>query len=119
VVGDIRHDRVDPLERGDLITASRPRDQGKSRQALIIQSDHLAEFAALTVLPITSTLTDAPLLRIQVDPTPQNGLLKRSEIMIDKPQTPPRTRLGPVIGRLDDTIMLAVSRSLAVSLGLA
>ena len=119
MVGDVRHDRVDSLKRGDLITVSLPGDQGRPRPALVIQSDHFAELGALTILPITGTLTDAPLLRIPVEPSPQNGLLKRSDIMVDKPQTPPGTRLGPVIGHLEDTVMVAVSRSLAVFLGLA
>jgi mRNA interferase MazF len=39
--------------------------------------------------------------------------------MVDKPQTPSRNRLGPVIGRLDDATMVTVNRALAVFLGLA
>jgi len=87
--------------------------------ALVVQSDHFAELASVTVLPITSTLIDAPLLRVPVEPTERNGLAKRSQVMVDKPQTPPRSRLGPVIGRLDDATMVAVNRVLAVFLGLA
>ncbi len=39
--------------------------------------------------------------------------------MVDKPQTPPRGKLGGVIGHLDDATLLAVNRALAVFLGLA
>ena len=39
--------------------------------------------------------------------------------MVDKPQTPGRARVGPVIGHLDDVTLLAVDRALAVFLGLA
>ena len=39
--------------------------------------------------------------------------------MVDKPQSVVRERLGPVFGRVDDDTMLAVSRALAVFLGLA
>ena len=94
-------------------------DQGKPRPALVVQSDHFAELASVTVLPITGTLLDAPLLRVPVEPSEQNGLARRSHIMVDKPQTPLRSRLGPVIGHLDDTTMVAVNRVLAVFLGLA
>ena len=50
---------------------------------------------------------------------PLNGLTKRSQIMVDKPQTPARGRLGGVIGRLDDATLLQLNRALAVFLGLA
>jgi len=71
------------------------------------------------VLPITSALLEAPLLRIAAARTPQNGLTQPSHIMIDKPQTPGRARVGPVIGHLDDVTLLAVDRALVVFLGLA
>ncbi len=76
-------------------------DQGKPRPALVVQSDHFADLGSITVLPITSTLVEAPLLRVTVEPDGLNGLSKRSQIMVDKPQTPPRSRLGTVIGHLD------------------
>jgi mRNA interferase MazF len=107
------------VTRDDLVTVALQGAQGKPRLALVVQSDHFAELASVTVLPITGTLIDAPLLRVPVEPTEQNGLAKRSQIMVDKPQTPPRSRLGPVIGRLDDATMVAVNRVLALFLGLA
>ncbi len=93
-------------------------DQGKPRPALVVQSDLFGDLGSITVLPITSTLIDAPLLRVPIDPNEQNGLARRSDIMVDKPQTPPRSRLGPIIGRLDDATMVTVNRVLAVFLGL-
>ena len=39
--------------------------------------------------------------------------------MIDRLQSVPRDRLGPVFGHADDKTMLAVNRALAVFLGLA
>jgi len=61
----------------------------------------------------------APLLRIPLEPTPSNGLARWSQIMVDKPQTPLRGKLGAVIGQLEDATMLQVNRALAVFLGLA
>ena len=94
-------------------------EQGKPRPALIVQADHLAGLSSVTVLPLTGTLVEAPLLRIAIEPSQENGLARRSQVMVDKPQTPPRGKLGPVFGRLDDATLLAVNRALAVFLGLA
>jgi mRNA interferase MazF len=40
-------------------------------------------------------------------------------VMVDKPQTPPRSKLGGIIGHLEDAAMLQVNRALALFLGLA
>jgi mRNA interferase MazF len=101
------------------VTVALQGDQGKPRPALVVQADHFAGLASVTILPVTSTLVDAPLLRVTVEPSGQTGLARRSQIMVDKPQTPSRNRLGPVIGRLDDVTMVTVNRALAVFLGLA
>ncbi len=102
-----------------MVTVALQGAQGKPRPALVVQADAFGELPAVTVLPITSTLLDAPLLRVQLEPSPENGLLKRSQVMVDKPQTPSRSRLGQVIGHLEDAGMLQVNRALAVFLGLA
>ena len=60
-----------------------------------------------------------PLLRPTVQPSPTNGLRKPSQVMIDKAMSVKRDRVGPPIGRLDDATLLAVTRSLAVFLGIA
>ncbi len=106
------------MKRGDVVAVALPGDQGKPRPALVVQADRFVELAAVTLLPITSTLVEAPLLRVPVAPSRQNGLTRPSQIMIDKPQTPRRGRIGGVIGRLDDLTMVAVNRALAVFLGL-
>lgn len=107
------------MTRGDLVTVALQGDQGKPRPALVVQADQFGGLGSVTVLPITSTLIDAPLLRVPIDPDATNGLAKPSQVMIDKPQTPSRSRLGPVIGRLDGQTMVSIDRLLAVFLGLA
>lgn len=44
-------------------------DQGKPRPALVVQADSFAELSSITVLPITGTLVEAPLLRVPLEPT--------------------------------------------------
>ncbi|MGV2105391.1 type II toxin-antitoxin system PemK/MazF family toxin [Agrobacterium vitis] len=105
------------MKRGDLVTVAVPGDFGKPRPALIIQSDFFSETGTATVLLISFTLVDAPLLRVMVQPSLTNGLKKPSQIMVDKAMSIRRERLGPAFGRLDDDTMLSVTRSLAVFFG--
>lgn len=96
-----------------------PGDYGKPRPALILQSDLFDEHPSVTALPITGELRDAPLFRLQIDPTPTNGLRKPSQVMIDKVQTIARDKIGAVVGRLEDESMTAVNRAFLLWVGLA
>jgi mRNA interferase MazF len=84
-----------------------------------MQSDLFDALSSLTVLPITSELRTAPLLRIAVDPGADNGLRKKSQVMVDKIQTVPRDKVGATIGLLHEDALLSVERALAVFLGIA
>jgi len=105
--------------RGDLVTIAVQGDFGKPRPALVIQADPFSEHASVTILPITSTLAAAPLLRVPVQPSPENGLRKPSQVMVDKAMTVKREKLGPVFGRIGADTLLQVERCLAVFLGIA
>jgi len=94
-------------------------DFGKPRPALVIQSDPYDGHATVTVLPVTSTLVAAPLFRITLQPSPENGLHKRSQVMSDKAMTVKRDKVGPTFGRIDADAMVEVERCLAVFLGIA
>lgn len=107
------------MKRGDVVTISLPGDYGKPRPAVVIQSDLFDQHPSVTVLPVTSQLREAPLFRVRVEPAEGNGLRATSEVMVDKAHTVARDKVGQVIGRLDDTAMLAVNRALAVFLGFA
>ena len=48
------------MTRGDLVTVALQGDQGKPRPALVVQADQFGGLGSVTVLPITSTLVDAP-----------------------------------------------------------
>ncbi|MDP2025002.1 type II toxin-antitoxin system PemK/MazF family toxin [Sulfuriferula sp.] len=105
------------MRRGDLVTIALQGTYGKPRPALVIQSDLFAEHPSVTILPVTSELRDTPLFRIQVNPDESNGLRKPSQVMADKVQTISREKIGDVFGHLAEEEMLAVSRALAVFLG--
>lgn len=107
------------MRRGDLVTVAMAGDFGKPRPALVIQSDRFDATGTVVVLLLSGELVDAPLLRLEVEPAPGNGLRKRSQIMIDKPMAVWRDKVGPVFGRIEDEAMVAVNRSLALLLGLA
>ncbi len=67
----------------------------------------------------TSALVDAPLFRLSVNPSEENGLNPPSQIMIDKILAVPREKCGAVIGHLDDRAKLSLNHMLSVMLGLA
>ena len=107
------------MTRGDLVTIAVQGDFGKPRPALVIQADLFSEHGTTTVLPITSTLLAAPLLRVTVQPSAENGLRRPSQVMVDKAITVKRDKLGAAIGRIDADAMVEIERCLAVFLGIA
>ena len=107
------------LSRGDLVTVVLPGAYGKPRPALVIQSDLFAEIPSVTLIPLTSTLRDAALLRPRLEPGVDNGLRCPSQLMIDKIQTLPKPRIDQRIGHLGKKDLVEVERSLMVFLGLA
>ena len=108
------------MQRGSFVTVAVPGDFGKPRPALIVQSDLFDELPSVVICPLTSTLRDdAGQFRLGVEPTETNGLRERSQIAIDKITVIPSAKIGGVIGKADDALMLRVSRALALFLGIA
>lgn len=105
--------------RGNFVTIAMQGDFGKPRPALVIQADQFGEHATVTVLPVTSTLVAAPLLRITIQPSAENGIQKPSQVMVDKAMTVKRDKVGQVFGRIDADAMVEVERCLVVFLGIA
>jgi len=106
------------MKRGEVVTVAVPGDYGKPRPAVIVQADLFnATHPSVTVLPLTSTIVDAPLFRITVDPGKENGLTRVSQIMVDKVLTLPRQKVGKTIGRLNGDTMIRAGRALAVWVG--
>lgn len=107
------------MMRGDFVTIAMQGDFGKPRPALVIQADQFSEHASVTVLPVTSTLVAAPLLRITVQPSAENGLQKPAQVMVDKAMTVKRDKVGAAFGRIDADALVELERCLAVFLGIA
>lgn len=105
--------------RGDLVTIAMQGDFGKPRPALVVQTNQFSEHGSVTVLPVTSTLVAAPLLRVTVQPSAENGLQKPSQVMVDKAMTVKRDKVGPTFGHIDADALVEVERCLAVFLGIA
>ena len=79
---------MDDLRRGDLATVAVAGDFSKPRPALVIQSDQFDTTATVTVLLVSSTLVEAPLIRLTVEPSASNGLRERSQVMMELLQNP-------------------------------
>jgi len=108
------------MKRGDLVIVSAPGDYGKPRPAVIIQSDIFNEtHASIVVCLVTSDRQDAPLFRIDVQPSETTGLKMASQIMVDKIVALRRERIDQHIGRINDETLIRLNRSLALFIGLA
>lgn len=107
------------MRRGDLVTIAMQGDFGKPRPALVVQADAFKEHTSVTVLPITSTLLAAPLLRVTLQPNGKTGLQKPSQVMIDRASTVKQDKIGPAFGHIEADTMVEVERCLAVFLGIA
>ena len=106
----------DAVWRGVVVLIRLPRD--KARPAVIVRSDLLAGLTYATVLPITTELRNDISFRIDLGPAPGNGLRAHSQVMVDWPQTVRLSDMGEAIGRLDDATMRAITRQMAVVLGI-
>lgn len=108
------------MRRGEIwIAAGGSGFVGKPRPVVIIQDDRFDVTASVTVCAFTTDPTEAPLLRLVVEPDDMNGLHERSSLMVDKITTVPRSKLGQHLGRLGDDDMVRLGRAVMVFFGLA
>lgn len=105
--------------RGELWTVAGGVCGSKPRPALVVQDDLFAATDSVTVAPLTTTLTDAPLLRVRVPGTDLTGLDRESDVMVDKLTTVRRSNVQTRVGRLTAEQLVEVERSLMTFLGLA
>lgn len=108
------------MQRGDIVTVAAPGAYGKPRPAVVIQGDILnqANSRSTIVALMTSTIVDAPLLRLTVKPAPGNGLKKISQVQANRILTLPTEKTGQRIGQLTEAEITALNRMLAIVIGL-
>jgi hypothetical protein len=70
------------------------------------------------VLPITTDLSATASLRIGLAPSAGYGLRAPLQVMVDWPQTVPFSDTGTAIGSLDAATMRAITRQMAVVMGI-
>ena len=108
------------MKRGEVWTISGGASYtGKPRPAVIVQEDRFDHTGSITLCVFTTDPTEAPLLRMLIEPADRNGLKSASRLMIDKITTVPKVRLGRRIGKLNDEDTVRLNRALTVFLGLA
>ena len=106
------------MKRGEIWTVAGGGDYtSKPRPGVILQDDRFDSTDSITLCALTTDLTDAPLVRVKVEPTQLNGLDAPSCIMVDKITTVRRARLGMRIGQLDDDALTRVDRAILIFLG--
>jgi len=104
------------VRRGTVVLIRLPRD--KARPAVVVRSDLLRELSYATVLPITTELRAGISMRIDLTPSPKNGLRAASQVMVDWPQTVRFADMGQAIGHLDMASMRTITQQMAVVLGI-
>lgn len=108
------------MKRGDVVVVATTGDYGKPRPAIIVQTDTFPEtHASVIICQMTARLVDAPDFRVTIEPSPDNGLREASQVMVDKPVTVRRDRVGHVIGRLSAAQMAQLNAAIALVMGLA
>jgi mRNA interferase MazF len=108
------------VKRGEIWTVAGGGDfSNKPRPAVIVQDDRFDATNSVTICVITTDPTDAPLIRLRVDPNEANGLRASCRLMVDKITTVRRSRLGARVGRLAQADLVRLNRAIVVFLGLA
>jgi mRNA interferase MazF len=108
------------VKRGDVVLMIAPGELGKPRPGIVVQADQLGDqTTTVLVCPLSSDPRQNARLRPAVEPTTENGLRLRSQIMADKIVALNRQRLRGVIGAIDSETAGRLDQALLIILGLA
>jgi mRNA interferase MazF len=108
------------MRRGEIWTVAVGSEYaGKPRPGVVVQDDAFEDTHSVTICAFTTNPTEAPIFRVLVQPSEQNGLAAQSRLMVDEITTVPKTKLGERIGRLDDEDVVRLNQAILVFLGLA
>jgi mRNA interferase MazF len=108
------------MQRGDVVAvADRSGDYtGKPRPAVIVQSDVFGTLDSVTICPLTSVASEAPVIRLPIDASTALSLERASWVAVDKITTVRRNRIGASLGRLSSAEMQRLNGAFAVFLGI-
>ena len=109
------------MNRGDIWTVAGGVYAAKPRPAVIVQDDLFDATSSVAVVPMTSSLLDAPLIRIRISGGDGrlSGLDHDSDVMIDKLTTVRRSNVHTRVGRLTAEQLVEIERAMMAFLGLA
>jgi mRNA interferase MazF len=108
------------VKRGEIWLVAGGGDYtSKPRPVAILQDDRFDGTDSVTVVAFTTDPTDAPLFRVPVEPSAENGLDATSRLMADKITTVRRVRLQRQIGRLESDDVARLNQAVLVFLGFA
>jgi mRNA interferase MazF len=109
------------VNRGEIWTVTGAVYAAKPRPAVIVQDDLFDATSSVAVVPMTSSLLDAPLIRIRISGGDGrlSGLDHDSDVMIDKLTTVRRSNVQTRVGRLTAEQLVEIERAIMAFLGLA
>ncbi len=107
------------MKRGEIWTASGSDSLTKPRPVVILQDHRFDATNSITICPLTTDPTEAPLFRPLIEPGEANGLNAPSRLMADKVTTVQRSKLGQRLGTLTASEIVQMNRAVLVFLGLA
>jgi mRNA interferase MazF len=108
------------MRRGEVVIVAATGDYRKPRPAVVVQSNVFPDaHASVIICQMTTDIIDAPDFRLMIEPAPENGLRAPSQIMVDKPVTVRRERIGQRIGRLTEPDVRRLNIAIAFVMGLA
>ena len=99
------------MKRGNVVTVAIQGDFGKPRPALVLQSDVFSDIhATVTVALISSEIVQAPIFRLDIEPSETNGLSRPSQVQIDKIMSIRSEKIGDwsdVVQQVREKLLLA------------
>ncbi len=105
------------VKRGDVVLVSLSGDYGKTRPAILVQNDVLAEMLeSRTVCLLTTDVVLAPRLRVTIEPNASNGLRRLSQVQVEKIVTLPANKVRGPVGALTGEQMREIDRRLRLHL---
>lgn len=108
------------MKRGEIWTVAGGKDYaGKPRPVVIVQDDRFDKTNSITVCAFTTDPADAPLFRLLVEPSQDNGLRAVCRLMVDKVTTVPKSKVRTRVGRLATADIVRLNRAILVFLGVA